>query len=85
MAWYLQHFFDPDLDYQQLRPAETALSSSDLYNLCYVQNVIRGQIIARLLPLEEVKNPDKRYILAKPELPAGANTVVDTKHNNASG
>lgn len=81
MSWYLQHFFDPDLDYQQLKPADTSLSSSDLYNLCYVQNVIQGQILARLVPLEDVVNPDERYILDEPVLPAGANTTVDKERN----
>lgn len=65
------------MDHQRLKPAETGGDASDLYNLGYVQNVIMGQVLARVEPLEHVASPDPRFILDKPVLPAGPNTLVD--------
>lgn len=78
MAYYLRHYFDPDLDH--LNPKPTGGSgTSDLYSLSYVQNVIDGQVLAEIIPLENSgsEKPDPRFILQKPELPMGPNTRVD--------
>lgn len=46
-----------------------------------MQNVINGQVLARLVPLEAVgTKTDLRFILESPVFPAGANTRVDPEH-----
>ena len=75
MQYYLRHYFDPDFDHLRAKPAES--ESSDLYSLGYVQNVISGQLLAEMVPLEEVSDPDPRFILDSPSLPAGPNTRID--------
>lgn len=76
MKYYLQHFFNPDLHHLELRPTASG-NRSDLYNLGYVQNVIAGQVLARVIPLTEAgPNPDPRFILPAPTLPAGSNTRI---------
>lgn len=80
MPYYLQHYFDPDFDYLNRKPANSDASGagSDLFSLGFVQNVIDGQILAEILPLESAgPNPDPRYILDTPTLPAGSNTRID--------
>lgn len=68
------------MDHLRLKPAETGREGSDLYNLGYVQNVIIGQVLARMLPLESASAPDPRFVLERPVLPAGPNTHVDPRH-----
>lgn len=75
MQYYLRHYFDPDFDHLQAKPAEH--ENSDLYSLGYVQNVIAGQLLAEVIPLQEVPDPDPRFILDSPVLPSGANTRID--------
>lgn len=76
MDMYLQHYFDPNFDYQSLRP-DVCQGETDRYNLGYAQNVVKGQILAELVPLESVENPIPRFILSDPVLPQGANTRID--------
>lgn len=80
MQYYLRHYFNPDFDYQRAKPGgglgtdETA----DVYSLGYAQNVISGQILAEIVPLDQVtEEPDKRFIRDSPELPAGPNTRIN--------
>ncbi len=82
MSYYLQHYFDPDMDHTQLKPkaSQDKVGKSDLYNLGYVQNVVSGQVLAQILPLADVKNPDPRFIVDEPKIPGGVNTRVDPKH-----
>ncbi|MDO5483953.1 MAG: FapA family protein [Desulfovibrionaceae bacterium] len=75
MQYYLRHYFDPDFDHLRAKPAET--EDSDLYSLGYVQNAIAGQLLAEVIPLQEATDPDPRFILDSPTLPAGANTRID--------
>ena len=80
MRYYLRHYFNPDFDHLRAKPAGGVGTDdgADLYSLGYVQNVIAGQILAELVPLDEVEEePDPRFILSAPEFPAGANTRVD--------
>lgn len=80
MPYYLQHYFDPDFDYLNRKPVSTDANgqSSDLFSLGFVQNVIDGQILAEIIPLEAAgPNPDPRFILDKPNFPAGTNTKID--------
>lgn len=80
MGWYLLHHFNPYLDHLRLKPAHAATADTDLYNLGYVQNVITGQVLARMVPLDTVRHPDRRFILHTHELPTGINTHVDPQH-----
>lgn len=68
------------MDHQQLKPNRTDSESSDLYNLGYVQNVIAGQVLAELVPLETVPNADPRFVSQEPNFPVGPNTHIDPEH-----
>ena len=83
MQYYLRHYFNPDYDYQRVMPGgglgtdETA----DVYSLGYAQNVIAGQILAEIVPLDQAgPNIDKRCIRDTAELPGGANTRIDPRY-----
>lgn len=76
MSYYLQHYFDPTWDHLHLKPLQATKETSDLFDLGYVQNAVAGQVLAQLLPLEQVSNPDPQYILDQPVLPVGPNTQV---------
>lgn len=80
MPFYLQHHFDPDMDHLQLKPVDGSVEGSDLYNLGYVQNVVSGQVLAQIVPLEKVRDADTRFVLANPALPVGPNTRIDPRH-----
>lgn len=79
MAYYLHHYFDPEFNHQKLRPREGADGSTDARYLGYVQNVVKGQVLAELVDMNHVPRhlagvlPDRRYISDKPALPAGPN------------
>ena len=82
MQYYLRHYFNPDFDYLRPKPGigEDG-ESSDLYSLGYVQNVIAGQLLAEVIPLEQAgAEPDPRFVLSRPVLPGGANTRVDPNY-----
>ena len=84
MQYYLRHYFNPDFDYLHPKPGigEDG-ESSDLYSLGYVQNVIAGQLLAEVIPLEQAgAEPDPRFVLSRPVLPGGANTRVDPAYPN---
>ncbi len=84
MQYYLRHYFNPDFDYLRPKPGigEDG-ESSDLYSLGYVQNVIAGQLLAEVIPLEQAgAEPDPRFVLSRPALPGGANTRVDPAYPN---
>ena len=76
MQYYLRHYFNPDFDYLRPKPGVGEDGeSSDLYSLGYVQNVIAGQLLAEVTPLEQAgAEPDPRFVLSRPVLPGGANT-----------
>ena len=81
-AYYLRHYFDPDMDHLALKPRVIVGNEADRYNLGYVQNAISGQVLAEMVPLAEINastltslNP--RFFLSEPELPQGPNTRVD--------
>ncbi|MCR4665789.1 MAG: FapA family protein [Desulfovibrio sp.] len=83
MRYYLQHFFDPDFDHLNRKPDVNAvkMNTMDLFNLGYVQNVIKGQILAQILPLDAITSPpDPRYILNTVDFPAGQNTYIDPEY-----
>ena len=83
MRYYLQHFFDPDFDHTTRKPDENAIRNNtlDLFNLGYVQNVIKGQILAQIVPLDSLsQRPDPRFILDTVDFPAGQNTYIDPEY-----
>lgn len=80
MSYYLQHYFDPLRDHLHLKPRQGAEENSALFDLGYVQNAIAGQVLAQLLPLEQIEHPDPRYILDQAVLPVGPNTCVAPGH-----
>ncbi|WP_298033157.1 FapA family protein [uncultured Desulfovibrio sp.] len=83
VQYYLRHYFDPDFDYLRPKPCDSVDGNSDLYSLGYVQNVIAGQLLAEIIPREKLETePDPRFALNKPKLPAGANTRVDPAYPN---
>lgn len=84
MQYYLRHYFNPDFDYLRPKPGVGEDGeSSDLYSLGYVQNVIAGQLLAEVTPLEQAgAEPDPRFVLSRPVLPGGANTRVDPAYPN---
>lgn len=87
MSYFLRHYFDPDVDYLNLKPKTISEGeAADVYNLGYVQNAIRGQVLAEMVPmtraqaeLREGETLDERYIFESQDMPAGINTHVDEK------
>lgn len=80
MAYYLKHYFNTDFDHQRAKPGGGLGTDegADVYSLGYAQNVISGQILAEIVPLEEAgDNIDRRYVRDSAELPAGPNTRID--------
>lgn len=82
MKYYLRHYFNPDFDYLRAKPGggQGSDEEADVYSLGYAQNVIRGQILAEILPAEKAPaDADKRWFRNSDELPAGPNTLVHPK------
>lgn len=81
MPYYLRHHFEPGFDYMHLKPKVDDSGNTDRYNLGYVQNVVKGQVLAELVPLEEAgEGPwDPLYLFDTPpaELPCGPNCEED--------
>ena len=83
--YYLQHYFDPDMDHHALKPRVNHGEEADRYNLGYVQNVISGQVLAEVVPLTEIGNTsltslNPRFFLSEPVPPQGPNTRIDPEH-----
>ena len=70
VQYYLRHYFNPDFDYLNLKPGGDS-GATDVYSLGYVQNVIAGQVLAEILPLEAV---EREAILAALEVTGGNKT-----------
>lgn len=84
MPYYLHHYFDPDFDYQNLKPKLQKDGRVDHYNLDYVQNVIAGQILAewKEVDLTEVDNLDSRFVSEKKHWPLGPNVAINPQNKN---
>lgn len=83
MQYYLRHYFNPDFDYQRAKPGggQGTDDGTDVYSLGYAQNVIRGQILAEILPADKAPaDADKRWFRDSSNLPAGPNTRIDPDH-----
>lgn len=76
MPYYLKHYFDPDFDHTRLAPLEREDGSVDHYELSYVQNVVSGQLLAEVVPLDDAARgkADSRFIQEDELIPAGLGT-----------
>ena len=82
MPYFLKHYFDPYYDYLDPVPKVDAEGHADNFSLGYAHNVVKGQILAELIPFEEDSPPpgaldDPNMVLKEPVLPKGDNTSVD--------
>ncbi len=77
MSLYLKHYFDPDLSQRLLKPTPNVQKKRDLYNLGFVQNVQKGQVLAEFVPLSTVEIYDPRFVYKHAVFPQGRNTHVD--------
>ncbi|SDN23375.1 hypothetical protein SAMN04488516_101124 [Desulfonauticus submarinus] len=84
MLYYLHHYFDPDFDYQNLKPKVSEQGRADHYNLDYVQNVISGQVLAewREISEEEASKYDARFVSDKKTWPLGPNVGINPQDKN---
>ena len=82
MQYYLRHYFNPDFDYLNLKPSGDN-GKTDVYSLGYVQNVIAGQVLAELVPLDHAgPHKDSRFVLENAAFPMGSNTRIDPRYPN---
>lgn len=84
-SYYLKHYFNPDFDHQRAKPGGGLGidDNADVYSLGYAQNVISGQILAEIVPIDQApSDKDPRFIRDTPDLPAGANTKIDPAYPN---
>ncbi|MBU1003578.1 MAG: FapA family protein [Proteobacteria bacterium] len=83
MAYYLKHFFDPDFNHQRLKPRESADGRVDHYNLGYVQNVAKGQVLAQWVDsVEQAGGNGNQLAYEDRVFPAGKNTLVDPEDSS---
>ncbi|TVQ98640.1 MAG: DUF342 domain-containing protein [Desulfovibrionales bacterium] len=84
MKHYLKHHFDPDFNHLNIKANARGNEQVDHLNRGYVHNVVEGQVLAELIPIED-RLPEgvaPRFVLEKPVFPAGANTRVDPQNPN---
>ena len=78
MIPYLLHHFDPFFNHQAVRPVQDETTGAvNWFNLGYVQNVFKGQLLAEIVDGESVPRPDLRFVLQEAVLPMGPGTCVD--------
>lgn len=78
MPYFLKHCFNPDFDYRRLKPKERDDGRVDHYNMGYVQNVAKGQELARWVDSEEEAGEGRLHLAFENKVfPAGDNTMVD--------
>lgn len=82
MPHYLKHAFDPDFDHFKLKPAEREDGRLDPYNLNYVQNVLRGDLLAEWREVSEADaaHLDQRFLYPAKTFPKGPRTAVDPEN-----
>lgn len=73
----LVHYFNPDFNHLHLLPHEEKDGRVDHYNLGYAQNVIAGQVVAELVPLDKElpQGAEGQFIREAAHLPIGPNTI----------
>ena len=82
MPYFLKHYFDPYYDYLNPVPKVDAEGHANNFSLGYVHNVVKGQVLAELIPFEKDNPPagaldDPNMVLNEPVLPLGNNTAAD--------
>ncbi len=77
MPHYLRLFFHTGLRQRPAKPE--GKNKADLYNLGYVQNVKKDQVIAEITPLP-IGHINPRFVIQNPIFPMGPNTHVDPKN-----
>ena len=84
MWYYIRHYFEHSFDHTHLKPLADARGSINLRNLNYVQNAVKGQVLAEVLPLTKDMSPlpEKRFIRSEPTLPMGPNTAINPENPN---
>lgn len=82
MPYFLKYYFDVNQENKKLRPQVDLEGNADCYNLGYVENVIKGQLLAELVPLSpDMKvNQHSAHLYDEMILPQGPNTCVDPEH-----
>ncbi len=82
--YYLHHYFDPDFSHLRLAPRESSNAGVNYRHLGYVQNVVAGQVLAELLPLDEYTGSrrDPRFIRKDSDLPIGVNCARHPENPN---
>jgi len=81
LSYYLLHHFDEKRDHLHLKPLRKAKTGNAvLFDMGYVQNVIKGQLLARFIPLKDAIDPHPGCIFDEPKLPIGDNTHIDPTH-----
>ncbi|WP_027720242.1 FapA family protein [Maridesulfovibrio zosterae] len=78
----LKHYFDPDFDYQNLKPVEKNDGSVDYYNMGYVQSVIKDQVLAQWEDEPEDGCPMGYRHFPEKKFPKGPNTKVNPEDIN---
>ncbi len=79
VSLYLKHYFDPDR-VVHLQPKLGSNKKTDLYNLGFVHNIEKDQVIAEFVPLNTVQNIEKRFIYQDATFPAGNGTYIDPQN-----
>lgn len=80
--YYLLHYFDPDFSHVSLSPIKKADGNVNTRYLGYVQNVVRGQVLAELITLDDAAENapgvrrDPRFMRPERDLPIGPNCAV---------
>lgn len=79
MPYFLSHHFDPDFDHQKLSPLVLEGGGVDHRNLGYVQNVLKGDVLAHWeeVPSHQVDQYDPRFLYEHKTFPMGHNCLVD--------
>lgn len=83
MQYYMKHYFNPDFDHLRAKPGGGLGSDegADVYSLGYAQNVIRGQVLAEIMPADKAPaDADRRFFRDDNTFPAGANTIVNPSY-----
>ena len=82
MPYYLKHRFDPDFNHLKRKPSEREDGRLDHYNLNYVQNVLKGDVLAEWQEVSEhdTAELDQRYIYPKKVFPKGPRVEVNPEN-----
>ncbi|MDR1946905.1 MAG: FapA family protein [Desulfovibrio sp.] len=82
--YYLHHYFNPDFNHTHRAPVQEPDGTVNPRYLGYVQNVVRGQILAELMDLQSfpAKSRDPRFIYEERHLPIGPNCAPHAGNPN---